>query len=179
MAASNNRKVTSIRKLEGNRGRRPLPDDEPTPEKKMPDKSSAIDTQASRTWKKLAPIMLRLGLLTEVDGDSFSLLCQWQSRLCSFQKEYKQNTGRMNRIRKDLRLIDETMGKAEIKKETRDKLDELSELHSRQEYLLKEERMYANLYRQYAQEFGLTPKGRVGLSVSTDAGTPEGADLLS
>ena len=167
MAASNNRKVTSIRKLEGNRGRRPLPDDEPTPKKVMPDKTSSLDAEAGRTWKKLAPIMLRLGLLTEVDGVAFSMLCQWQSRLVSFQTEFKSNISRIKKVEKDLKLS----GK--------DKYLELKTLHSRQEYLLREERYYAQLFRQYAQEFGLTPKGRVGLSVSTDAGTPEGADLLS
>ena len=82
---------------------------------------------------------------------------------------------------KDNFETDEASGGREalVKLSGKDKYLELKTLHSRQEYLLREERYYAQLFRQYAQEFGLTPKGRVGLSVSTDAGVPEGADLLS
>ena len=32
-------------------------------------------------------------------------------------------------------------------------------------FLLKEERLYSALLRQYATEFGLSPRGRVGLTV--------------
>ena len=32
-------------------------------------------------------------------------------------------------------------------------------------FFLKEERLYMGLFRQHAPEFGLTPRGRVGLTV--------------
>lgn len=44
---------------------------------------------------------------------------------------------------------------------------------------LKELRQLYQVFRQYAGEFGLTPRGRVGLTVGGGFGDDEGKDLLS
>jgi hypothetical protein len=104
-----------------------------------------------------------LGLLTEADGDTFGILCQVKSRLISVHKEIEaahksidiieaQNVGRGNETYKTV----------------------LKELPS----LLRLERQYSNLFRVFAVEFGLTPRGRVGLQIM-ESGAAEGGELLT
>ena len=121
-------KPTKLKLIEGNPGKRPLPENEPKPYPKAPDCPSDIDAGARDVWNRLGPKLERLGLLTETDGDLFSMLCQIRSRLVWIHGEI-------------------------------DKKDE-----KRVSFLLKEERLYSALLRQYATEFGLSPRGRVGLT---------------
>ena len=121
---------TIVKNLNGNPGKRPLPENEPTPYPKAPKCPDDIDSGAQDVWKRLGPKLERLGLLTETDGDLFSMLCQIRSRLVWIHQEI-------------------------------DKGDE-----KRRSFLLKEERLYSALLRQYATEFGLSPRGRVGLTVA-------------
>ena len=123
-------KPTTLKLIEGNPGKRPLPENEPTPYPKAPECPDDIDSGAQDVWKRLGPKLERLGLLTETDGDLFSMLCQIRSRLVWIHQEI-------------------------------DKGDE-----SKRSFLLKEERLYSALLRQYATEFGLSPRGRVGLTVA-------------
>jgi len=44
--------------------------------------------------------------------------------------------------------------------------------------LMADERRYNNQFRQYAKEFGLTPAGRVGLSVNTSADSDDPLGIL-
>lgn len=39
-----------------------------------------LDVHARRCWRQYAPMLLRLGLLTEADGQAFVLLCQTWAR---------------------------------------------------------------------------------------------------
>ena len=123
-------KPTTLKLIEGNPGKRPLPENEPTPYPKAPKCPDDIDSGAQDVWKRLGPKLERLGLLTETDGDLFSMLCQIRSRLVWIHQEI-------------------------------DKGDE-----KKRSFLLKEERLYSALLRQYATEFGLGPRGRVGLTVA-------------
>jgi len=123
-------KPTTLKLIEGNPGKRPLPENEPTPYPKAPKCPDDIDSGAQDVWKRLGPKLERLGLLTETDGDLFSMLCQIRSRLVWIHQEI-------------------------------DKGDE-----KKRSFLLKEERLYSALLRQYATEFGLSPRGRVGLTVA-------------
>ena len=123
-------KPTTLKLIEGNPGKRPLPENEPTPYPKAPECPDDIDSGAQDVWKRLGPKLERLGLLTETDGDLFSMLCQIRSRLVWIHQEI-------------------------------DKGDE-----KKRSFLLKEERLYSALLRQYATEFGLSPRGRVGLTVA-------------
>ena len=122
-------KPTVVKDFEGNPGKRPLPENEPKPYPKAPDCPADIDKDAKKVWKRLGPKLEKLGLLTETDGDLFSMLCQIRSRLVWIHQEI-------------------------------DKKDD-----AKVSFLLKEERLYSALLRQYATEFGLSPRGRVGLTV--------------
>src|SRR5215475_4281654 len=70
-------KPTRVKILQGNPGHRRLPTDEVQPavgdKLKCP---SWLHKHARAKWRELAPILLRLGLLTEADGESFAIACQ-------------------------------------------------------------------------------------------------------
>jgi phage terminase small subunit len=69
-------KPTSIRVLEGNLSRRPLPTNEPRPMVGEPDIPSHLDREARREWRRLVPILLSMRVLTVADGGVLGNLCQ-------------------------------------------------------------------------------------------------------
>jgi len=139
--------------LEGNPGKRPLPEGEPKPSPIVPRCPGDIDKEAKRIWRQLAPKLERLGLLTEVDGHAFAILCQIRSRLVKIHKFNAQFDS----------LVQEKV-----------MVDGSGQEHSEAKaspYTVMEKQYY-DLFRKYAGEFGLSPRGRVGLVVgSSDKGT--------
>ena len=127
-------KPTRLKLLHGSRGAEKQLEKEPKPAPVAPEMPNDIDRDAQRVWKRLAPMLERVGLLTEVDGDMFGGLCQIHSRITWLNNELKNPDN-----------------------------DE-----KRRSWLLKEERLYLKLFREYCGEFGLTPRGRVGLPVTAD-----------
>jgi phage terminase small subunit len=146
-------KSTTLRALEGGRSNSlPKPDkvNEPKPRPKAPDIPKDIDPGAKRVWKRLGPKLERLGLLTENDGDMFASLVQIRSRLETIFRRQKKVARMIKRAEKDLDY------------------DVLENLLKDRAWLYKEERLYLQLFRMQAAEFGLSPRGRVGLSVGTE-----------
>lgn len=119
----------------------------------MPPCPPYLDGQARRTWRQLAPTLLRLNLLTEADGLTFAVLCQLQARMQFIVRELKK---------KEHRSLTQYTDKGELKANPGTVM----------------ERQYYQLFRQYAAEFGLTPRGRVGLAVATNDEDDEMAGLL-
>jgi len=142
-------KPTKLKVLEGNPGKRPLPTDEPKPAQVMPTMPPDLDKEAQEVWNTLGPKLLRIGLLTETDGDSFSILCQIRGRLQQIHALMHQPEGPV--------LI-----------QTKVTIDGSGQEHTelKSSPYVKEERLYYSLFRQYAAEFGLTPRGRVGLKTT-------------
>jgi P27 family predicted phage terminase small subunit len=68
-------KPTAIRIAEGNRSRRPLNEREPRPSAVCPRMPKHLDKTAQREWRRLAPMLERMGVLTEVDGIALANLC--------------------------------------------------------------------------------------------------------
>jgi len=71
-------KPTHLKLVSGNPGKRRIEQNEPKPAVgvgAMPRGMLNADGQA--LWKELRPKLERLGLLTEVDGPAFALLCEW------------------------------------------------------------------------------------------------------
>ena len=66
-----------IKLLTNNPGRRPINQHEPTPalvpKKRQP--PAWLDAAAKREWRRLAPILVRHGLLTELDVDALTAYC--------------------------------------------------------------------------------------------------------
>lgn len=73
-------KPTALKVLDGNPGRRPLNLNEPKPRPIAPDCPSWLDAGAKREWRRIAPALERLGLLTEIDGAALAAYCQSYSR---------------------------------------------------------------------------------------------------
>ncbi len=106
---------------------------------------AAIDAGAKRTWKKLAPVLERIGLLTEVDGPALMAICQAQSILESLYRELGGTTSELkNANGEDVLTLEDR--RAALRAEIR--------------------RQQAN-FRLMASEFGLTPRGRVSLVVGS------------
>ncbi len=89
--ASPRPKPTAIKKLEGNRGHRPLPKDEPQPDKTIPSCPSWLSSKAKKEWKRIVPELSRLGLLTIIDRTALACYCDAYSILVRASKEIKDD----------------------------------------------------------------------------------------
>ncbi len=107
-------------------------------------------------WKRLAPQLTRIGLLTEIDGDMLAGVCVLRSRLIFLGEKLRA------RDRRSLLAVRETEG---------------GKVPFPHPYTVME-RQYFQLFRMFAREFGLSPLARTGLSVGTEE-QEEGEDLLS
>jgi phage terminase small subunit len=76
------RKPTALRVLEGNPGKRPLPQNEPRPTGKA-EMPGWLKPAAAVVWGEYAPRLLELGLLTDVDGETFGQWCTLAARFRS------------------------------------------------------------------------------------------------
>lgn len=152
-------KPTHLKVITGNPGKRSLPENEPKPHPTSPQCPGDIDTQAKKTWHRLAPKLERLGLLSEIDGDAFAHLCQIRSRLIAIHNFIKN---------KNKSLVQVTERPAP---------DGGVIMEFKPSAYVVMEKQYYQLFRMYAAEFGLSPRGRAGLSVGTKE--DDGEDLLS
>ena len=89
-------KPTALKKLEGNPGKRPVP---PTVPLQCP---KHLLPEAKKEWKRLAPILMSMGLLTAADAVPFEGYCTAYARWLEAQEEitrhgsiYKDNEGRI------------------------------------------------------------------------------------
>ena len=69
-------KPTAIKLLEGNPGRRPLNEHEPVPPKATIKCPAWLEPEAKKEWKRLAPALESMGVLTSVDISAFAGYCQ-------------------------------------------------------------------------------------------------------
>lgn len=71
-------KPTRIRELQGNPGKRKLPKGEPRPSVKdrVPSAPRWLSKEAKGEWRRIAPLLHRTGLLTEVDGVALGMMCE-------------------------------------------------------------------------------------------------------
>jgi P27 family predicted phage terminase small subunit len=75
-----------LRELEGNPGKRPLNPSEPQPERKRPKCPAHLDAEARREWRRLAPILERMRVLTEADEIALGNLCTQYATLIKAQR---------------------------------------------------------------------------------------------
>jgi P27 family predicted phage terminase small subunit len=68
---------TNLRLLRGNPGKRPLPKNEPRPERpsEVPEPPDWLDDYGSAEWARVAPGLWRTGLLTEPDVGTLAAYC--------------------------------------------------------------------------------------------------------
>ena len=79
-------KPTRLKAIEGNPGKRPLTRNEPKPTPVAPSCPSWLDTEAKAEWRRVAPELERLGLLTLVDRAALTGYCLAWSHLVTAEK---------------------------------------------------------------------------------------------
>jgi len=129
---------TKLEVLRGNPGKRQLNKDEPEFEKEeqVPAPPPYLSTYAKKEWKRLAPMVFEIGLLTKGDYSAFAAYCQNYHRWVEAEKGIRK--------RGTLTTIDENGKEAVI-----------------QEVKIANEAM--KLMLKFAKEFGLTPASRTGV----------------
>lgn len=95
-------KPTALKKLEGNPGKRPLNEMEPVPPTVALRCPKHLLPEAKKEWKRLAPILMDMGLLTAADAVPFEGYCTAYARWLEAQEEitrhgsiYKDAEGRI------------------------------------------------------------------------------------
>ena len=73
-------KPTALKVLEGNPGKRPLNEHEPVPPKAAIRCPAWLEPEAKKEWKRLAPALEAMGILTTVDISAFAGYCQAYAR---------------------------------------------------------------------------------------------------
>jgi len=71
---------TALRVLRGNPGKRPYNGDEAAPEAADLEPPAYLNGAALEEWQRIAPILHRLGLMTEIDAGALATYCQTFAR---------------------------------------------------------------------------------------------------
>ena len=95
-------KTSALKRLEGNPGKRPLNELEPIPPVIGLTCPKHLLPEAKKEWKRLAPILMGMGLLTAADAVPFEGYCTAYARWLEAQEEitrhgsiYKDSEGRI------------------------------------------------------------------------------------
>lgn len=73
-------KPTALKLLEGNPGKRELNQFEPKPTNGLPICPDWLTDDAKEEWERLASVMNKMGILSEVDQSAFAVYCQTWAR---------------------------------------------------------------------------------------------------
>ncbi len=143
-------KPTNLKVLEGNPGKRPLPEDEPQPDPPANlEPPEHLSDRAKDFWRQYAEPLAKLGLLTELDLASFELLCGCWAKA----KRAEDELERQGNV-----LAYETAAGNKIIKNNPN---------------LSAWNINVSLFNKLAQKFGLAAADRAGLKVP-DSNTVEG-----
>jgi P27 family predicted phage terminase small subunit len=146
-------KSSKLRSLEGGRSNSledpdKLLEKEPKFKPILPDAPQDIDDGAVDVYNRLKRILEDAALATEADSDALVILSQIRSRIATIHEYIKK---------KNESLVQQTEKPA---------ADGGVIYELKQSPYVVMEKQYYQLFRMYAKEFGLTPVGRVGLSVN-------------
>lgn len=138
---------TALKVIRGNPGRRPLNNREPQPARQRPTCPEWLDKEARAEWKRVVPLLDKIGLLTKVDRAALAIYCdQWS-------------------IYVSARANVEKYGQVFVER------GEDGGVDAKESPYLKIADRAAQRIRTYCQEFGLTPSARGRMQVP---GTSEG-----
>ena len=148
-------KPTVLKVLEGNPGKQRLNKSEPMPPAMdaVPKPPSRLLKEAKAEWKRLAPTLVSLGLLTEADLTAFAELCQ--------NYAYYLIT--------DKKILD-------IGDQGVTAMQKTPSGYVQQHPLLSLRRQYYEQWRKGLLDFGLTPASRVRLSTDDDSTSTYGSN---
>lgn len=72
----NHTKPTALKLLTGNPGHRPLNLDEPKPDAGEPEMPRGMSPLARKEWRSIVPELLKLGVLSKIDGKALGAYCE-------------------------------------------------------------------------------------------------------
>jgi len=151
---------TSIHKLNGNPGKRPLNNNEPDPGLVTADNPlecpEYLDPGARKEWDRITPILMRMRILTEADLVMVATWCIHQSVLVEATKNYAKSGIIVREGESEKKLPD---GSIVTKKG-----------HIRQNPLLSIIQKETAIIKGIAAEFGFTSSSRVRLQTPNDGG---------
>jgi len=158
-SGGHNRKPTALKVIQGTARPDRLRDDTLKPRPIVGNPPRGIDPAARRLWRRLAPHLQKLGLLTELDAEMFEMLCEaW---------------ARWQHARRQLREIRETIrgGQGPISG------DDLLKIRRAEMSFSAAE----GAFKGWAREFGLSPlmRGRLVITEDEDAAEAEFEDYLA
>lgn len=140
---------TALRLLRGNPRKRPVNAHEPKPAPMIGRRAPAwLDDEAKKEWRRVAPMLGRLGVLTETDADALAAYCEafttWKqatARLRQFGMVVKRSTdaGDLPVISPYVKIAHHAMGQM----------------------------------RAFLVEFGMTPSSRARIHTAAPADVPE------
>jgi P27 family predicted phage terminase small subunit len=143
-------KPTAIKKLAGNPGKRKLNELEPKPgPTKAPMPRGVLPKHGQKLWRSLAPKLIKLGVLSEVDLPAFEMMCLHYA-LARMAMEEVEEIG----------LTIEEEGK------------------TKKNPAMQAFRENAAAYKQLLVEFGLTPSSRSRIVAEVLDEEPTLADIL-
>lgn len=115
-----NAKPSAIKALTGNPGRRPLNPNEPKPTPGEPAMPTDLDRTGRAVWKRTAPILAGMGVLTEADADLLMLSChayaQWRQASAALRQiapadpTYRKVAFTVEKSRDQMRLLAGELG---------------------------------------------------------------------
>lgn len=145
----------TLRVLEGNPGKRPLPKNEPRPDPAAPSAPTWLHREAKREWRRVCKQLNALGLLTKLDRAAFAAYCQAYAEWYEAEKLLKE-AGRVYVVTDDDGNVKKMLPRPEVAL-ARDARKELM---------------------SWCSEFGFTPSARAGIVVP-GANKKEKDSLLS
>lgn len=143
-------KPTALRILEGNPSHRPLPKNEPKPESDKVRCPAWLAADAKKEWRRLAPSLIAMGLLTNSDVQAFAAYCESYAA-------WKEASQYLHEHGSVFEMPSGYMAKA-------------PQVSIAQTNL--------TLMKQFAGEFGLTPSSRTRIMAGTDNGKAEAEDPM-
>ena len=82
---------SASRRLRGNPSRRPMPQNEPTPDPAIPEKPSWLDPEACAEWDRVVPELRVLGILTRLDRGVLVEYCQAWSHVVELERDRRDS----------------------------------------------------------------------------------------
>ena len=143
-------KPTHLKLLQGNPGKRPLNANEPKPPLELPPPPDHLNEAAKKEWNRLGPQLVKLNLLSSIDGSGFAGYCVVYSRWVEAEEMLKK-TGPVFKAPSGY--------------------PQLSPYYTIANQCLAQ-------MRQYLIEFGMTPSSRSRTSVRTAEQTDPLEDFL-
>jgi P27 family predicted phage terminase small subunit len=84
-------KPTSLKLIEGNRGKRPINMGEPKPPSKIPTCPSHLSPTAKAEWRRLVRLLCDLGMLSEFDRAALAGYCQSYGHWVEAEKKLRES----------------------------------------------------------------------------------------